>query len=64
MSLTALTLINLINGYEGKGDFSYTKNDHLQRYGNTFNKGYVFNGAQIIRKEVFKGIKNRVFFIN
>ena len=64
MSLLALTPIDLISGYEGKGDFLFTKDDHIQRYGNTINKGYVFNGAQIIRKEAFKDIKNNVFSIN
>ena len=40
MSLLALTPIDLISGYEGKGDFSFTKNDLIQRYGEAINKGY------------------------
>ncbi len=64
MSLLALTPIDLISGYDGKGDFSFTKDDHIQRYDGAANKGYVFNGAQIIRKEVFKDLKNSVFSIN
>ena len=61
MSLLALTPKDLISGYDGKGDFSFTKDDHIQRYNDTTSKGYVFNGAQIIRKEAFKDLKI-VFF--
>ena len=43
MSLLALTPIDLISGYDGKGDFSFTKDDYIQRYNDTTNKGYVFN---------------------
>ena len=63
-SLLALTPIDLISGYEGKGDFSFTKDDHIQRYDNTSNNSYVFNGAQIIRKEAFNDIKSSIFSIN
>ena len=63
-SLLALTPIDLISGYEGKGDFSFTKDDRIQRYDNTSNNSYVFNGAQIIRKEAFNDIKSSVFSIN
>ena len=63
-SLLALTPIDLISGYDGKGDFLFTKDDHIQRYDNIAYKGYVFNGAQIIRKEAFKDFKNSVFSIN
>ena len=35
MSLLALTPIDLISGYDGKGDFSFTKDDHIQRYNDT-----------------------------
>lgn len=64
ISLLALTPIDLISGYDGKGDFLFTKDDHIQRYDNIAYKGYVFNGAQIIRKEAFKDFKNSVFSIN
>ena len=64
ISLLALTPINLISGYDGKGDFSFTKDDYIQRYNDTTSKGYVFNGAQIIRKEAFKDLKSNVFSIN
>ena len=64
MSLLALTPIDLISGYDGKGDFLFTKDDHIQRYNDTTNKGYVFNGAQIIRKEALKDKKKSVFSIN
>ncbi len=64
MSLLALTPTDLISGYNGIGDFSFTKDDYIQRYDNKTNKGYVFNGAQIIRKEAFKDLKNSVFSIN
>ena len=64
MSLLALTPKDLISGYDGKGDFSFTKDDYIQRYNDTTSKGYVFNGAQIIRKEAFKDLKSNVFSIN
>ena len=64
ISLLALTPINLISGYDGKGDFSFTKDDYIQRFNDTTSNGYVFNGAQIIRKEAFKDLKSNVFSIN
>ena len=63
-SLLALTPIELISGYEGIGDFSFTKDDHIQRYDKSTSKSYVFNGAQIIRKEAFNDIKSSIFSIN
>ena len=63
-SLLALTPIDLISGYEGKGDFIFTKDDHIQRYDNTSSNSYVFNGAQIIRKEAFYDMKSSAFSIN
>ena len=57
MSLIALTPIDLISGYDGKGDFSFTKDDYIQRYNDTTSKGYVFNGAQIIRKRSIQRLK-------
>ena len=35
ISLLALTPINLISGYDGKGDFLFTKDDYIQRYNDT-----------------------------
>ncbi len=64
ISLLALTPIDLISGYDGNGDFLFTNDNHIQRYDNIAYKGYVFNGAQIIRKEAFKDFKNSVFSIN
>ncbi len=37
---------------------------NIQRYIDTTSKGYVFNGAQIIKKGAFKDLKSNVFLIN
>ena len=58
-----LLLVNKINSYDKsfKGDFNFTDNNCIVREASN---QYVFTGAQIINRSVFKDIKEEVFSMN
>ena len=63
-SFLGLTPIELVSGYDGKGDFSFINDKNIRRFDNTKDNSYVFNGAQIIKRKAFEDIKDIVFSIN
>jgi MurNAc alpha-1-phosphate uridylyltransferase len=58
-----LLLVNKANSYDKsfKGDFNFIENNYITR--ETSNQ-YIFTGAQIINRFIFKDIKNKVFSMN
>jgi MurNAc alpha-1-phosphate uridylyltransferase len=58
-----LLLVNKINSHDKsfKGDFNFTENKHIIR---GIKNQYIFTGAQIINRSIFKDIKKKVFSMN
>ena len=58
-----LLLVNKINSHDKsfKGDFNFIEQNHIIREASN---QYVFTGAQIINRSVFKDIKEEVFSMN
>ena len=58
-----LLLVNKASSYDKsfKGDFNFIENNYITR--ETSNQ-YIFTGAQIINRFIFKDIKNKVFSMN
>ena len=58
-----LLLVDKINSYDKsfKGDFNFIDNKHITR--GTKNQ-YIFTGAQIINRSIFKNVKKKAFSMN
>ena len=58
-----LLLVNKSNSHDKsfKGDFNFTDNQIITR---DKKNQYIFTGAQIINRSIFKGIENKVFSMN
>ena len=58
-----LLLVNKINSYDKsfKGDFNFTENNSITRAASNH---YIFTGAQIINRSIFKTISEKIFSMN
>ena len=52
---------NISHDKSFKGDFNFIKNNYITR---ETNNQYIFTGAQIINRSIFKGVEEKVFSMN